>query len=50
LFSKTNYDYFENAIIVAPNQDFTPLGLFQDVHWEELIFSTLFIVYLVAIN
>jgi hypothetical protein len=50
LFSKKNYDYFENVIIVAPNQDFTPLDLFQDVHWEELKFSTLFLVYFVAIK
>jgi hypothetical protein len=43
LFSKKRNYYFENAIIVAPDQDFTPLGLFQDVHWEELKFSTLFL-------
>jgi hypothetical protein len=28
------YDYFENAIIVAPGEDFKPLGLFQDIHCE----------------
>jgi hypothetical protein len=36
------YDYFENVIIVAPSEDFRPLGLFQNVHCEELNFPTLF--------
>jgi hypothetical protein len=42
LSSKNIYDYFENAIIVAPSQDFKPLGLFQDPHCEEVNFPTLF--------
>jgi hypothetical protein len=28
------YDYFENVVTVAPNQDFKPLGLFQNPHCE----------------
>jgi hypothetical protein len=36
------YDYFENVIIVAPRKDFKPLGLFTDIHCEELNFLTLF--------
>ncbi len=35
------YDYFENTI-VAPGQDFKPLGLFQDPHCEQLNFPTFF--------
>jgi hypothetical protein len=42
LSSKQIYDYFENAIIVALGQDFKPLGPFQDPHFEELNFPTLF--------
>jgi hypothetical protein len=42
LSSKQIYDYFENIIIVAPSQDFKPSGLFQDPHFEELNFPTLF--------
>jgi len=42
LSSKNIYDYFENVVIVAPGQDFKPLGLFQDPHFEELNFPTLF--------
>jgi hypothetical protein len=36
------YNYFENAITMASCKDFTLLGLFQDIHYEELNFSTLF--------
>jgi hypothetical protein len=35
------YDYFENVIIVALGKDFKPLGLFKDIHCEELKVSTL---------
>ncbi len=30
LSSEQIYDYFENVVIVAPGQNFKPLGLFQD--------------------
>jgi hypothetical protein len=36
------YDYFENVIIVVLGKDFKPLGLFQDIHYEELNFPMLF--------
>jgi hypothetical protein len=36
------YDYFENVIHVALGKEFKPLGPFQDIHCEELNFSTLF--------
>jgi hypothetical protein len=36
------YNYFENAITMALGQDFKPLGLFQDLHCEELNSPTLF--------
>jgi len=36
------YDYFENVILVALGKEFKPLGLFQDIHCENLKFSTLF--------
>jgi hypothetical protein len=36
------YNYFENVIIVAPGEDFKLLGLFWDIHCEELNFPTLF--------
>jgi hypothetical protein len=36
------YDYFENVIHVALGKQFKPLGPFQDIHCEELNFSTLF--------
>jgi hypothetical protein len=39
---KQIYDYFENAITMAPGEDFKPLGLFQDVDREELNFPMLF--------
>jgi hypothetical protein len=39
---KQIYDYFENVVIVAPSQDFKPLGLFQDPHCEGLNFPTMF--------
>ncbi len=39
---KQIYDYFENVVIVALGQDFKSLGLFQDPHFEELNFPTLF--------
>jgi len=42
------YDYFENAIIVAPCEDFKPLGLFQDIDHEELNFQCYFLVNLIA--
>jgi hypothetical protein len=42
LSSEKIYDYFENVVIVAPSQDFKPLGLFQDPHCEEVNFPTLF--------
>jgi hypothetical protein len=41
LFSEKIYDYFENVVTVTPSQDFKPLGLFQDPHYEKLIFPTL---------
>jgi len=34
LFSKQIYDYFENVVIVAPSQNFKPLSLFQNLHYE----------------
>jgi hypothetical protein len=34
LSSKQIYDYFENVVIVAPSQNFKPLGLFQNLHYE----------------
>jgi hypothetical protein len=42
LSSEPIYDNFENVVIMAPGQDFKPLGLFQDPHCEELNFPTLF--------
>ncbi len=36
------YNYFENAITMAPCKDFKLLGLFQDIHYEKLNFPTLF--------
>jgi hypothetical protein len=42
LSSKQIYNYFENAITMALGQDFKPLGLFQDLHCEELNSPTLF--------
>ncbi len=42
------YDYFENVVIVAPCQNFKPLGLFQDPRCEELNFPTFFLDNLVA--
>jgi hypothetical protein len=42
LSSEQIYDYFENVILVALGKEFKPLGLFQDIHCEDLKFSTLF--------
>jgi hypothetical protein len=39
---KQIYDYFENVVIVALDQDFKPLGFFQNPYCEELNFLTLF--------
>jgi hypothetical protein len=39
---KQIYDYFENAITMAPCEDFKPLGLSQDIDREELNFPMLF--------
>ncbi len=33
------FNYFQNVIIVTPSKEFKPLGLFQDIHREELNFS-----------
>jgi hypothetical protein len=41
LYSKQIYDYFENVITITPGEDFKLLGLFQDIHCEELNFRTL---------
>jgi hypothetical protein len=35
------FNYFKNVIIVTPSEDFKPLGLFQDIHCEELNFPML---------
>jgi hypothetical protein len=37
LSSKQIYDYFENVVIVAPSQDFKPLGPFEDPHFDNFI-------------
>jgi hypothetical protein len=36
------YNYFENAITMAPCKKNQLLGLFQDIHYKELNFPTLF--------
>jgi hypothetical protein len=45
---KQIYDYFENAITMAPSKDFKPLGLFQDIDREELNFPLYFLVNFIA--
>jgi hypothetical protein len=48
LSSKQIYDYFENVVIMAPCQDFKPMGPFQDPHCEELNFLRFFLDNLIA--
>ncbi len=38
------YNYFENAITMSPCKDFKLLGLFEDIHYEELNFQHYFLV------
>jgi hypothetical protein len=42
LSSEQIYNYFENVITVVLGKDFKPLGLFQEIHCEELNFPMLF--------
>jgi hypothetical protein len=42
LSSEQIYNYFENVITMTPSEDFKALGLFQEIHCEELNFPTLF--------
>jgi hypothetical protein len=35
-------DYENTIYFIAPSQNFHPLGLFKDKHYEKLIFPTLF--------